>query len=102
MVVKRARKLAWQIDVVVNDYFKMNLGQLGIREQNHEGRFVFVELILRDVVVVDQFRNAQLLDHLRLRKPEALPNLQQLLSQSSWTWSRAPHIRTREHIATEN
>jgi len=35
MVVKRAGKLAWQIDVVVNDYFKMNLGQLGIREQNH-------------------------------------------------------------------
>jgi len=96
MVVKRAGKLAWQIDVVVNDYFKMNLGQLGIREQNHEGRFVFVELILRDVGVMDHLRNAHLLDQIRLRKCEALPYLQQFLSQSSWTWSRAPHRQHRK------
>jgi len=91
MVVKRAGKLAWQIDVVVNDYFKMNLGQLGIREQNHQGRFVFVEFILRDVGVMDHLCNTHLLDQIRLRKCKALPYLQQFLGQSPWTWSRAPH-----------
>jgi hypothetical protein len=40
---------------------------------------------------MDHLCNAHLLDHLRLRKLEALPNLQELLSQSSWTWSCASH-----------
>jgi hypothetical protein len=91
LVVEGAGKFAWQIDIVVDDYFEVDLGELSVREQYYERRLVFVELILRDVGVMDHLCNAHLLDHLRLRKLEALPNLQELLSQSSWTWSRATH-----------
>ena len=99
LVIEGAGKFAWQIDIVVDDYFEVDLGELSVREQYYERRLVLVELILRDVVVVNQLGNAQLLDHLRLGKPKSLPYLQQFLSQPSRTWSCTPHIT---HLRTHS
>jgi hypothetical protein len=35
LVVERARKLAWKIDVIVDDLFQVDLGQLRVGKQYH-------------------------------------------------------------------
>lgn len=66
LVIECAGQLAWKIDVIVDNYFQMNLSQFSVGEKDHQRRLILVELILRDVRVMDHLCDTQLFDDLRL------------------------------------
>lgn len=42
LVVERPRKLAWEIDLIVDNFFQVYLRYSGIGKEYDQGRFVFV------------------------------------------------------------
>jgi len=91
LVVDVAGEFCGEIEIVADDVFEMDAGDVCIGEERHQGWFAFVVLVLRDATVVHRLFKTEPREHLALRKSQALAYLEQLVSQSSRAWSRISH-----------
>src|SRR5829696_3231346 len=79
-----------EVEIVVDDLFEVDAGDVGVFEQGHQRGFAVVGLVLRDATRL-HVAEAQPNHHLTLRQTQSLTNLAQLFTQTMRSRTRISH-----------
>jgi hypothetical protein len=79
-----------EVEVVVDDLFEVDAGDVGILQQRLQRRFAIVRLVLRDATRF-HVAEAEANDHLTLRQTKSFTYLAQLFTQTIRSRTRISH-----------